>query len=311
MIDALLKTELEPIARRHRQWRLWLGLSAVWAAGAVLGGILIFAHETTRPASWILGALLVATGIAALIVWIRSHRWHPDFREVARRIESQHPNLHALLLTAVEQKPDPGTGNFTYLQERVIQEALGESRKHEWLDTVSTGKLGLAFCTQVATFLLFLGALTALRDPHVAASVIAAARGVQVTPGDAEVERGTGLVVLARFTGKVPAEATLVITPSAGAVRRVALVKNLDDPVFGTSLAEVKEDLSYRVEFSGGQTRDFKLSVFEYPALERADAKLEYPEYTKLQPKVIEETRRVSAVEGTKLEYTLRLNKPV
>src|SRR5207247_6751274 len=47
------------------------------------------------------------------------------------------------------------------------------------------------------------------------------------------------------------------------------------------------------------------------PALQRADAHITYPAYTGLPEKRIEETRRVSAVEGSQLDFALLLNKPV
>src|SRR5437667_48974 len=65
------------------------------------------------------------------------------------------------------------------------------------------------------------------------------AQGVTVTPGDTSVERGHGLVVLARFDGRLPAEATLVIGSTPETLRRVPLVKNLADPVFGGGVPEV------------------------------------------------------------------------
>ena len=81
--------------------------------------------------------------------------------------------------------------------------------------------------------------------------------------------------------------------------------------VFGVSLLEVAEDGVYRVEYSGKQTGDFKIGVFDFPALTRADAELRYPDYTGFTNKTIRDTHRISAVEGTKLNYTLQLNKPV
>jgi hypothetical protein len=69
--------------------------------------------------------------------------------------------------------------------------------------------------------------------------------------------------------------------------------------------------LTYRVEYGGETTRDFKVTTFEFPRLERADARVTYPEYTGLAEKTIEDTRRVSAVEGSALGYTFHLNKPV
>ncbi|MEQ2007186.1 MAG: hypothetical protein ABMA26_10330, partial [Limisphaerales bacterium] len=84
-----------------------------------------------------------------------------------------------------------------------------------------------------------------------------------------------------------------------------------DDPVFGGTVPEVNEDFTYRVEFAGQQTREFTVKVFEYPKLERADAKVQFPAYTSLPDKSIEDTRRVSAVEGSTVSFVLQLNKPV
>ena len=94
-------------------------------------------------------------------------------------------------------------------------------------------------------------------------------REVTVTPGDASVEKGSSLVVLAKFEGEVPAEAVLVVRPANEPERRIPLTKNLDDPVFGTSLPDIKSELTYRVEYGGESTRDFKVTTFEFPRLER------------------------------------------
>jgi hypothetical protein len=132
-----------------------------------------------------------------------------------------------------------------------------------------------------------------------------------VTPGDIEIERGTGLVISARFGGTPPPEATLVLVSASGETKHIPLERHLADPVFGASLLEVTEDGFYRVEYGGKKTGDYKISVFDYPALMRADASLHFPGYTGLTNQTIRDTRRVSAVEGTRLDYTLELNKPV
>jgi hypothetical protein len=134
---------------------------------------------------------------------------------------------------------------------------------------------------------------------------------IAVTPGDIVVERGTGLVVSARFGGKPPPEATLVLVSVSGKMKRIPLERHLAEPVFGASLLEVAEDSLYRVEYGGKKTRDYKISVFDYPALTRADADLHFPNYTGLTNQTIRDTHRISAVEGTRLTYTLELNKPV
>ena len=87
--------------------------------------------------------------------------------------------------------------------------------------------------------------------------------------------------------------------------------RHLADPVFGASLNEVSEEGRYHIEYDGRKTADFKVAVFDYPSLLRADALLHFPEYTGLTNTTIPDTRRISAIEGTQLTYTLQLNKPV
>ena len=86
---------------------------------------------------------------------------------------------------------------------------------------------------------------------------------------------------------------------------------SLDDPVFGARIPLVDQPLEYHVELGGQTTPTYKIAVFEYPRLERADAKLVYPAYTSLEPRLIQDVRTVSAVEGTELTIICRLNKPV
>jgi hypothetical protein len=116
---------------------------------------------------------------------------------------------------------------------------------------------------------------------------------------------------LAKFRDAVPGEATLVIERANASPERHALVKNLDDPVFGGGLPEVDAGFRYRVEYAGDSTRIFEVKVFEHPRLERADATVHYPKYTQLPDKELPDTRRVSAVEGSKVDVAFQLNKPV
>ena len=71
------------------------------------------------------------------------------------------------------------------------------------------------------------------------------------------------------------------------------------------------EPLTYRIEYGEEHTADFKVTVFEHPRLERADARITYPDYTELQPKRIEDTKRISAVEGSVVDFDFQLNKTV
>ena len=312
MIAPLLNEHLEPVARRYRQLQLWRGLALCWALAGLLAVTLGALGVDFRIALPLVGVLgfggAIWLGFACLAA-------KPDPRWLARQIELQHPELKTALLAALEQRPDPA-GQFSFLQQRVIAEAVVHGQTLGWTDAFPARKLALAHLAHLAAFAFFVAALTGLRTNSIGVAAERAAAkavldSVSVTPGDALVERGNSLVVLAKFEGKLPPGATLVIGVGTNVTRTIALTKALDDPVFGGTVPEVNEDFAYRVEFAGQRTKEFSVKVFEHPKLERADAKIQFPAYTQLPEKTIEDTRRISAVEGSLLGYTLQLNKPV
>ena len=309
MITPLLQTTLEPAVRRRRLLRKLGWWTLAFLILAALTALLRFAHgvPTISPQIIVLASLIV--------IWVihrRAERWQPDYRALARQIEEKHPDLHAALLTAVEQAPDPVTGKLHFLQQRVIADVVARANREQWIDSTPRSKLILAGFVAISAYVLLAACIFSLRvqERRASASVVQK-DGVEVTPGDVSIERGSGLVILATFHTAIPTEATLVLQPQNQSAARISLVRNLDDPIFGGGLPEVDTDLTYHVEYAGKTTRDFTVRVFEHPRLERADATLRFPEYTRLPEKLIPDTRRVSAVEGTKLEVAFKLNKPV
>jgi hypothetical protein len=242
MIDRLLKTHLNPIARKHRRWRLLRDLSLGWLALAGIGVLFILArHSAGLTLPWLFPVLVVALLAWTTLIWRRSRHEMVDYQALARKIEKDHPDLHALLLTAIEQKPDKTTGGLNYLQERVIREALAMDRKSQWRLHASH-RLHLMQLGNVAALALLASVLFALYRvaPPRMTLHMSEQSGVTITPGDTSVEKGSSLVVLARFNGEVPSEAVLVVRPANEPERRIQLTKNLDDPVFGTSLPQIK-----------------------------------------------------------------------
>src|SRR5207247_8011961 len=155
MIEPLLKSQLEPIARRLRRWRRARALAACWAVAALVGFAVLLGRPLLGDSlRWAMPALIGLSVLATAILWRRIGRWQPDYRSIARQIEQKHPELHALLLTAVEQQPDPATGQLNFLQERVVSEAIAESRIHSWIDTVSDLQLFSARLAQLGALAL-------------------------------------------------------------------------------------------------------------------------------------------------------------
>ncbi len=314
MNDAFLKTRLDRVARRQRWFALWRKLSACWAAAALVTVGVAWVQHALGQISPLTFPLVLAVTVSvslgvALLHWIEK----TDYRWLARQIERRHPELNGLLLTAVQQQSG-GEQEQGYLQYRLLQEATARSQEQDWRDLVPFSRLFVGQIIHLFALTLFgfaLGNLRVAAPIHGETPRWVGADGVAVTPGDARVERGDSLVVLARFGGTLPPSVGLVVTQSGAAPRTIPLVKSLADPVFGGSVTEVDQDFAYHLTYRGQRTRDFKVTVYEHPRLVRSDVALTFPDYTKLPPKRIEDTRRVSAVEGTQLDFALQLNKPV
>jgi hypothetical protein len=311
-MDPMLQSRLRRAARRERVEALTAQLTVCWVAAALAGAAFILIRRETGWASRLTLPILssLAAGAASFIAVHWAYRKSDD-RRIAEKIERRYPELKGLLLTAVQQVPAPG-GAPSYLQHRVIEEAVVRSRQQDWRRITPGWRVGAFQVVHWAGLAALIAILADVYDGGRSGdSPWGAPGGVVVTPGDTSLERGESLVVLARFGRTLPPGVNLVVRTSGEAPRQIALVKSLADPVFGTSIPEVEQSLTYRLQYGAQQTRDYQVTVFERPRLEQADAQLTYPAYTKLPPRRIENTRRVTAVEGTQLELDLRLNKPV
>lgn len=313
MNDDFLKRRLQRVANRFHWIALGRKLSACWAVSALVV-LAVVALRRALGETWPLAlpTLVALAGGAATVLILRHFLRRPDPRWVAQKIEKQFPELNGVLLTAVQQQNDP-KAEQGYLQYRLIQEATARSQQQDWRKVVPGVRFAVGGAIQVFALGLFVYALSFLKVETIHGETPAwvGKDGVAVTPGDTAVEKGDSLVILARFGGALPANVNLVIRENGAAPRAQALVKSLADPVFGGSVSEVARDFVYHLEYRGERTKEFKVSVYEHPKLVRSDVTLAFPEYTQLPAKRIEDTRRVSAVEGTKLDFALQLNKPV
>ena len=323
-----LKPFLEPVIRRQHLWRKWTMMAWFWGLLALAATTaLVLSTSGEAPPENTVGKRLLLVLVAGTLIVLFLNRRKPgvDYQQVARDVEEKHPELHATLLTAVEQTPDPKTGKYNFLQERVIGKATEAFDKTSFANAVPINQLNTlrsgSWC------LLLLACMMIYQIPSHGPPAMAqaqtqkeeekqpeqrkVARLDKVDPGDAEIERGSRLPVLAHFSEAVPEKVFAVVTPKDGETRRVPLVQTLKDPIFGGSLPNLNGPYTYRIEYDNQESKLFSVEVFEYPALVQADATLTYPAYTKLPERAVKDTRRLTVIEGTRLAYRLHLNKPV
>src|SRR5215471_9299550 len=220
--DELLKAQLSGAFDRQRRLRLWSELAACWAVTALVACLLLILE---RQSGWALsytpGLLLGCGLLVALVIGVRRARRVPDWRELARQIEKRRPQLDGRLLTAVQQNAGSGA-EFNYLQQRLIEEALQDAAQNGWTDTIPASRVALARAAHWVA--LGLCVLVLWNLPRTSSHSLLARisdYSVTINPGDVTLERGSSLVVMARFAGAVPPGVELVISqPPAAGTRR-------------------------------------------------------------------------------------------
>ncbi|TWU51176.1 hypothetical protein [Rubripirellula reticaptiva] len=312
MNDSLLY-RIRPVARRLRVLRFW----QLWAVFAIIAACTAWWLTSQAETGQVDGrnaAITLASiaGVTAFIAAVTCAFLYRDERWIAARIEEHFPSLDQRLLTALSQ-PDDQLG---FMQQRIVKEARDHSRSHQWIDAVSGKTLwltrlwGLSATAALAALLLILSATTPRTDSLEAANLAAIAEPV-IQPGDTEIERGTSLVITAKFASTVFNQGELRIESESEPPRTLPMTQNLKDPILGGFLSSVEIPITYQVVTSQWTSRVYKVDVFEFPQLARANADLVFPKYTRMKPKRINDTVRVSAVAGTELNWELVLNKPV
>jgi len=319
----ILDARIAEIREALRRARLLRHLALVFALGILVRGAFLLAalngHAIPRQGDrWSMLAL-IALGV---IAYFKGRRNIWSDREIARVIEQKHPSLDSLLLTAIEHEPDADEP-AGFLHERLIDHALARAATQNWPITVANKPYTRALVAAWIAVVAFLATDIALRlntsDPKskVAsqkseASPRATEFKAVLTPGDAEAERNSRLIIEARFEGPVPADATLIVSEPDGKIRdRLPMRLTVDEQVYGGLIAKVERDTKYHVEFANEKSQQHTITVFDYPALVRSDVIVTPPEYTKLPAKETKNTRKVTALEGSKIAWRIKVNKPL
>lgn len=318
MLELQLRQQLTNVAMRIARLRMWRQLAWLWALFTVLVlAWLLIGRPLISPLGW----FSAAAGVG-LFVWYRSSSSATPRAEIARTIEDAFPDLNSRLLAAIEQAPDLETGRMNVMQRQLIAEAIHHARMNDWTDAVPPRSMRRAFWGQAAALAVFLvvgllGVQATAKSASAKAKFSPVGNGlaqdanIVVEPGNADLERGSSLLIFARFLDKPPAEVQVNWKGADGVEHLVPLTKSLDDPVFATRLSTVNEDLSYRIQYDGRQTVDYRITVYDLPSLVRSDLSLVFPTYTGLEPKSLPDAFEASVVEGTQITITCHVNKPL
>ncbi len=318
---------LDAIRRVRGRWRMRIalrGLTVVLGIGLAAFLASSWGMESSRFSAGAVTAFRVVTWIALLGAgaWflVRPLRRRPSDAQVALYLEEREPSLDAAVLSAIDAGADPrasGRAHSPALVERLLESALAKARAVEgghrieraallrWAAAVSG--LALAILVVFLTGPAFLrhGAAVLLSPTADAAEVNP--YSIEVTPGDVVVTRGSDLRIAARNLGFDAVEAELFLrTGTNGEFRPLSMLATGDageeeTGAFELVLFGIADATDYFVRSSGVQSEMHRIDVEILPYVDRLELVYEFPAYTGLPDRTVEEGGDVAVLRGTRV----------
>ena len=183
MMEARLQTQLGALAQMLRRARLLRALASCWAVAAAVGlALLVIQSLMGRELPLKLWVLPLAVGMAlAGVVFLRQKQQADESSDLIRNLEPHEPEVRHLLSAAAEQRPAGASGAFSFLQLRVIEEALAHPRQEVWRRQLEQ-RLAFARMGQAGALLALVVMVLALnRGATHGASVLGSLLGEEIT----------------------------------------------------------------------------------------------------------------------------------
>src|SRR5215470_15676657 len=324
--SSLLQNVLRQTRRRRQLLIVLRGVAIILCAVAtvlLLSGLVAHRFRTNTAALIILriGALLacLATLYFALI--------HPLLKRIsdsriARLIEERTPGTEDRLVSAIEYS-DNHPNISPAIISRLHKDANQLSANVNLRDVIRRSRLLTYASAAIASLLIFAGVLkwgpreisegvTRLVTPTTFAS-LANALSIKVKPGSARVPKGSDQDIIATLVNFDSQVVTIYARPlgSKGDWQGQTMEPAKARTDFRYSIFNIQDSTEYFVESNTIRSDVFKLNVVDLPFVKQLDLSLNFPSFTHLPTKVIEDGGDIAALKGTVTTITAHLSGKV
>jgi hypothetical protein len=301
---------------RLHAWLRGAALVAATALGATVALVLASnAAAFSRPSVLAARAALVLALAAAAALGVVLPLRRLDRREVARRAERRFPEFEQRLLTFAEK--DSGDDPFL---ELLAADAAELARSTETGRLASRPALaGFALAgLGCASLLIWLVTSGPGYLGHGAALLWGVAGGagaepfyeIVVQPGDATVRKGGYQTITASVRGLEISSAKIHARyASASKWEETAMLAREGGNGFEFLFAGLTESADYFVSAGRLESRRFRLSVVEMPAVKRIRVTYRYPVWTGVRNAAVQQGGDLRAVEGTQAEVAVETDR--
>jgi hypothetical protein len=273
-----------------------------------------FTPATVVALRWAVGALaLLVFGVVVLLPALR----RVSDERVALYIEEREPALQSVLISAIETAGHAQSG----IARALVERAAGECRQLSFGQRIEHKRLqrnGIALATAVVAAIVILGAgpaplrnsARALLLPMPAAQA-AGVMSISAHPGNVTIARGADVAVTAELSGFKGSEAFVVMRDGKGEWRRWSMSSAQKGDGFEAVLFDVSVATDYYVESGEVRSPTYRIEVVDAPFVKGLTLEYQYPAYTGLAPKRIEEGGDIVAPRGTLVRVIATPSSPV
>ncbi len=320
-----LHTYLRKVLHRWRLMLVLRGISVLAVAGVILLFLCISAVQLFDPGRsagiLLLAASLAILGYLAFRYLLVPLRRTPTDLQVARYIEERHPELNDAFVSAVEYGDARLRGPQQALLDQLLEHVAEYSEQIDFKKVVDRRRhLRLHAAAGAAALLLFVLLLldpgyfgrSALRLVSWDFTAPAGPGGITVEPGDTRVRRGESQTITARLgSGLSPDPSLFVRFGQEGDWSVLDLYVTDDERTFSGSIPGISEDGRYYVAVAEARSREFRITAFDPPYVERIDVRYDFPAYTGLVAKIEEDRGDITAPVATRVTLTVTASKAV
>ncbi|MBO0857079.1 MAG: DUF4175 family protein, partial [Chloracidobacterium sp.] len=258
---------------------------------------------------------------AVYFTFVRPLRRRASDAQFARLIEEKHPGIEDCFVSAIEFSGEEPRAAFSpVIIDRLVEDADRRASDVRVDEIVPRNRFWQFGGAAAASLLLFITVLIfgpqeiplGLAQIVTPQSKVAAtnAMAFDVKPGTARVPKGSDQKIFAKLLN-FKSEQVTVFTRKAGASddqwvgQAMEPAKNNNE--FQFFIFNIQDDTEYWVESNDVKSTVFKLTVANLPYVKRIDQTLNFPAFTGLPPKTMEDAPNVSALAGSTVKLVAKL----
>src|SRR5215204_7347053 len=243
---------------------------------------------------------------------------------LARLIEERSPGVDDRLVTAVEYSNGNGESHISpAIVNRLYQDANSVSAMLDVGNVIRRSRLMMYGGAALASLLIFAAVLKwGPREISqgvaqlVTPTTLAAspnALSIKVKPGTARVPKGSDQDIIATLVNFDSQQVTVFARPLGskndfqGQTMEPAKAKT----DFRFSIFNIQDSMEYFVESNSVRSEVFKLNVVDLPYVKQLDLSLNFPAFTNLPTKAVEDGGDIAALKGTVATVTAKLSGKV